>query len=200
MKPRLDPRVFLALPLSRTTQAQFATIQDELKKYLDNWHFIQQVNFHLTMRFFGEVPEDRIREIDEVCARVAPKLHTFQLNFNRVSFFGPPRAARVIYVGAEESKALSALGGAIADAFPDRKERRSFRPHVTMAKARKNLEQSVVRKNANMLRRLEEQGRIGPNPLEVDITTVHREFVLMETIWVGRAVEYEVRHRYPLPD
>ena len=197
---RYDPRVFLALTLSRTVQERLGVIQAELRKYLTSWHFAPIPNFHLTLRFFGETPESRIAEIDKTCRELAPRYHPFSLHFCRLGFFGEPHAARVLYFGAEESEVLKSLSSGLWDAFPDEGERRRFSAHVTLAKARKNLEPDVVRSNANMLQRLRDLGRVGPEPLEVDLTTVHREFVLMETMWIGRDVEYQVRERYPLSE
>jgi 2'-5' RNA ligase len=173
-------------------------IQRELGCHLANWHCIPVPNFHVTLRFIGEIPEEQIEQISASCRKIAPLHPPLTLKWNRVDFFGPPDRARVLFIGADECPELEKLNQTINDSFPKREERRKYRPHVTLAKARKHMEPALARMNANMLRRLRELGRIGPDTVEVDITTVHREFVLMETEWVGRAVEYKVRERYPL--
>ncbi len=198
MKPRLDPRVFLALQLSRTAQERLAECQRELNKHLINWHFIPQFNFHMTLRFFGEVPERKIVDIDLACKEICQQFNAFNLHWSTVGFFGSPRSARVLYAAADDSPELTALASRIAAVFPQHDDRQEFRPHITLAKARKHIDPGQARINANMLRRLQEQGRIGPERIELDLNTVHREFVLMETVWVGRAVEYSIRQRYPL--
>lgn len=200
MKPRLDPRIFLALPLSRTVQSRLAAIQDELKLYLQNWHFVPQDNFHVTLKFFGEVPEHQIAKIHKRCGDLAPGMHPFSLEWNKLDFFGPPQAARVLFVSAAEVVELSELARELLKLFPGDDSRKKFRAHITLAKARKIMDSHARRMNENMLRRLKEHGRIGPQPLNVDIRTFHREFVLMETIWVGRAVEYNFREIYKLGD
>lgn len=173
-------------------------VQVELQQYLSNWHFIPPVNFHVTLRFFGEIPEEKIKDIDAACCDIVRQLHPLTLHWNNVDFFGSPNSARVLFIGAEECEELKALAYRIMATFPGKDQRKEFRAHVTLAKARKHMESGMARMNSNMLRRLRELGRIGPNPIEVDLTTVHREIVMMETIWVGRAVEYEVREHYPL--
>jgi 2'-5' RNA ligase len=198
MKPRLDPRIFLALPLSETVQSRLAAIQQELKLYLQNWHFVPQDNFHVTLKFFGEVPERSITKIHQACCDMAPKLHPFSLEWNKLDFFGPPQAARVLFVSASEVLELTQLAQELLALFPGDDSRRRFRAHITLAKARKIMDSHARKMNENMLRRLKEHGRIGPQQLNVDIRTFHREFVLMETIWVGRAVEYKFRETYTL--
>lgn len=197
VKPRLDPRVFVALPLSRTAQERIAAFQSGIKEYLHSWHFIHQLNFHVTLRFFGEVPESEVEQIDAACRKCSSKLSAFSLNWRELDFFGSPSTAKVLYLGADGCPDFNCLTEEIQQSFPTDKERKAFQPHVTLAKAMKNMDPGIQRLNANMLRRLREKGRFGPEQQEIDVTTVHREFVLMETIWVGRGVEYEVRQRYP---
>lgn len=201
LKPRYDPRVFLALRFSRTTQERLLAVQDELRQHLHNWHFIPPTNFHLTMRFFGEVPEEQISEIHTVCNRLSPTLQPFAMRLNHVDYFGTPHSARVLYAGGEHCDGLSKLVSAIQQEFPDLNDKRTeFRPHVTLAKARAKMERTEEVLNSVALRRLREQGKIGKDTIAIDSPTVHREFVLMETNWVGRSVEYSVREKYRLAD
>lgn len=201
MKPRYDPRMFLALRFSRTTQERLLAVQTELRQHLHNWHFIPPDNFHLTLRFFGEMQEEQIAQVNSACQQFAPSLAPFALHLNHVDFFGTPHSARVIYAGGEACEGLDRLVAAIRERFPDPNEKRTeFRPHVTLAKARQKMERAVEVLNSVALRRLREQGRLGKDTLTMDALTVHREFVLMETIWVGRSVEYEVRERYKLAE
>ena len=198
MKPRYDPRVFLALTLSRTAQERMGNVQNEIKQFLHSWHFTPQLNFHVTLRFFGEVPEAQIPRISEACHKLAKDLPPLTLRWDKIDFFGNPESARVLYIGCADCAELTRLEETIGETFPGDDQRKSFRAHVTLAKARKHMEPGLKRVNANMLRRLRDLGRIGADPLTVDMTTVHRDFVLMETVWVGRAVDYEIREHYQL--
>jgi 2'-5' RNA ligase len=201
LKPRYDPRVFLALRFSRTTQERLIAVQDELRQHLHNWHFIPPDNFHLTLRFFGEVPEEQIETIHSACNVLAPTLAPFAMRLNHVDYFGTPHSARVLYAGGEHCEGLQRLVDAIQAEFPDLRDKRTeFRPHVTLAKARAKMERTVEVLNSVALRRLREQGKIGRDTITIDAPTVHREFVLMETNWVGRSVAYSVREKYKLAE
>jgi 2'-5' RNA ligase len=200
VKPRYDPRIFLAFTLSRTTQARLGELQAELQAYLANWHYIPHINFHMTLRFIGEMPEEDIARTAADCAAIAQRHNPVSLHWHKLDYFGAPHSARVIFASAGEHPALSRLAGELNAVIPGADEPRAFHPHITLAKARRQMDVNVVQRNANMLRRLRELGRIGPNPLEVDLTTVHREMVLMETIWIGRSVEYVVRDRFPFAE
>jgi 2'-5' RNA ligase len=196
VKPRYDPRVFLALCLSRLTQDKLVALQEQLRPQLTNWHWIPVHSFHLTLRFFGEIQESRVGEIRSICQDLAPHLAPFQFNITKVDFFGKPEHARVLFATGELTSGMLSLVKAINQHFPENSadQRREFRPHITLAKARKFMEPRDEARNAKILAKLRE---LGP-PEGLDLNTVHREFVLMETLWVGRSVEYEIRERFPL--
>ncbi|MEZ5338618.1 MAG: RNA 2',3'-cyclic phosphodiesterase [bacterium] len=198
MKPRYDPRLFLGLTTSRTVQSKLEACQAEVRKHLFNWHFIPPVNFHVTLHFIGEVSESQIPEIDAAMRKLGKRSTPFTLEWHGIDFFGDPDNARVLFVGAKPCEEMGALAGQIAEIIPTSRVRKEYHPHITLAKARKQMEYGVKQMNANMLRRLREHNRIGPEPVTIEFNTVHREFMLMETVWVGRAVSYEVRSRYQL--
>ena len=186
------------MPVTRTVRGWLEETQAELKKYLEDWYFVPPSNFHVTLRFFGEVPEETISRIEVACRRISQQLPPLSLQWNRVDYFGPPQAGRVLFVDAKASAELNQFVKAIMDHFPEGEPRKKFRPHITLAKARKNMAQDAVERNSNVLRRLREHGRIGPEKMKVDFNSYHRDFVLMETIWVGRAVEYFPRARFEM--
>jgi 2'-5' RNA ligase len=198
MKPRYDPRLFLGLTTSRTVQSKLEACQADIRKHLFNWHFIPPTNFHVTLHFIGEVSESQIPQIDEAMFKLARRMGPFTLEWCGIGFFGEPDNARVLYVEARPCEALSELAANIAEIIPTSRARKEFSPHITLAKARKQMEPETREMNANMLRRLQTHKRIGPEPVEIEFNTVHREYMLMETVWVGRMISYDVRQRYPL--
>ncbi len=198
MKPRYDPRLFIGLTTSRTVQSKLEACQGEVRKHLFNWHYIPPTNFHVTLHFIGEVSESQIPLIDEAMTRLGHQMSPFTLDWNGIDFFGEPDTARVLFVGASPCEELSELTTKLAEIIPTSRARKEFNPHITLAKARKQMEPETKVMNANMLRRLREHNRIGPEPVKIEFSTVHRQFMLMETVWVGRAVSYDVRQRYAL--
>ena len=198
MKPRYDPRLFLGLTTSRTVQSKLEACQAEIRKHLFNWHFIPPVNFHVTLHFIGEVSEVQIPQINEAMLKLGQRMSPFTLEWCGIDYFGQPDSASVMFVEARPCQELTELATSIAEIIPTTRPRKEYSPHITLAKARKQMEPETKELNANMLRRLREHNRIGPEPVKIEFNTVHREFILMETVWVGRVVSYEVRQRYPL--
>ena len=93
-------------------------------------------NFHLTLRFIGEVDEGEAADIDEALLRL--KARRFTLQLAGVGLFGNGKP-RQLWVGVEREPALATLQGKIEQALmriglPP--EPRKFSPHVTLARLR----------------------------------------------------------------
>src|SRR5947209_4897023 len=91
-------------------------------------------NFHLTLRFIGEVAEDLAADIDEALLRIHAKRFTLLLAGTGV--FGGDRP-RTLWVGTERHPELVRLRDKIEQALirtglPP--EPRKFAPHVTLAR------------------------------------------------------------------
>ncbi len=93
-------------------------------------------NFHLTLRFIGEVDEGTAADIDEALSRLHAR--RFELRLAGVGAFGGDKL-RQLWVGVEREPALLNLQGKIEAALmrvglPP--EPRKFSPHVTLARLR----------------------------------------------------------------
>jgi 2'-5' RNA ligase len=98
--------------------------------------WIDPGNFHLTLRFIGEVSEAVAADVDEALLRL--KARRFSLQLAGVGIFGSDKL-RTLWVGIERDPALATLQGKIELALiraglPP--EPRKFSPHVTLARLR----------------------------------------------------------------
>lgn len=107
-------------------------LQDELKKY-GRGNFTHADNLHLTLKFLGEVPPARVKEILDAMARV--KAEPFTLELRGVKIFNKNGIVSAEVGGNLEllSSLAEALEGVLeAIGFP--KEGRSFKAHITLAR------------------------------------------------------------------
>jgi 2'-5' RNA ligase len=92
-------------------------------------------NYHITLRFIGEVEMGLAEDIDAELQRIqAP---CFTLGLASVDHFGPGDKARVLYAGVERSEMLLRLQGKVESAVQRLglpAEQRKFTPHVTLAR------------------------------------------------------------------
>jgi 2'-5' RNA ligase len=95
-------------------------------------------NFHVTIRFIGEVDEGMAADIDKALAGI--KASGFELAVAGTGFFGPDDKPRILYAGLDRSDPFIRLREKIEMALmrvglpPDG---RRFMPHVTLGTARK---------------------------------------------------------------
>jgi 2'-5' RNA ligase len=94
---------------------------------------------HLTLKFFGDLPEDRIQEASEVITSVVETTPGFELQLRGLGAFPSERRPSVIWVGISGGEACTRLVEklelALGEAgFPH--ATRSFQPHVTLARVK----------------------------------------------------------------
>jgi 2'-5' RNA ligase len=125
------PRLFTALEIPRDAAMSLSL----LRGGLPGARWIDTENFHLTLRFIGDVDgrtaDELVRELDRIrCA-------SFMLNLSGVGAFGSKKKAHAIWAGTAPCPQLNALQGEVAKACnrihapPDP---RKFTPHVTVAR------------------------------------------------------------------
>ena len=93
-------------------------------------------NFHLTLRFIGEITEDVAADVDEALARI--KARRFELQLAGTGVFGGNKP-RALWVGVERHPELVRLRDKIEQALVRvglEPEQRKFAPHVTLARLR----------------------------------------------------------------
>ena len=126
------PRLFTALEIPRDAALSLSL----LRGGLPGARWIDVENYHLTLRFFGDVEGHVADEIADALDRV--RRRSFQLTLSGVGAFGSKKP-HALWAGAMASPDLNALQGEIerigqrlglpADA-------RKFMPHVTIARLR----------------------------------------------------------------
>ena len=94
---------------------------------------IDRRNWHVTLAYIGEFPEDRIDELHE--ARRSVIVEPLRLRFDRVEFWPRPRVAALVSptVPAELERLVDALNGVLMSVgiVP---EQRTYRPHITVVR------------------------------------------------------------------
>jgi 2'-5' RNA ligase len=94
----------------------------------------RESNLHLTLVFLGDVPRDRLNSLVALGEHVASRSQPFPLALQRIG----GTSYRIAWIAPEKiAEPLHALQAALAQAlaaedFP--RERRMFRPHVTLAR------------------------------------------------------------------
>ena len=129
-------RVFIAVDLPPELRNELAKLQRELEPLTDTARWVAPESIHVTLRFIGEVPEKRLEEIDAALTGLTWK--SFAITVRSVGFFPGNRSPRVFWAGME-APTMQNLAEEL-DSRMERlgfeKEKRAFRPHITLARSR----------------------------------------------------------------
>ena len=92
-------------------------------------------NYHVTLRFIGEVPRHEAEEIDHALAALRGR--AFEIVFSGVGTFAKGGRDVALWAGVERNPALEHLQAKIETALQragQPAERRRFQPHMTLAR------------------------------------------------------------------
>lgn len=124
-------RLFVAIDLPWELRARLAGLAGGIP----GARWLPPENYHITLRFIGEVAAHQAEEIDHALA--ALKARGFALSLTGVGTFEKAGRPVQLWVGVERNAQLDLLQGKIETACQraglDR-ERRRFAPHITLAR------------------------------------------------------------------
>lgn len=116
---------------------------------------------HLTLKFLGEMREQRLPALKEALLEAATGCPPFELKLEGIGAFPSLRRPRVIWLGVEATLPLRALKHDIEHAFAQLgidRESRAFHPHFTLGRARDRAEAGEFRALERLARGVEVRG------------------------------------------
>jgi 2'-5' RNA ligase len=133
-------RAFLAIELPDSLRPGLAQVQTELKRSHADVRWVPAGNIHLTLKFFGNVPEDEIEPLAQAARQAAAEAAPFQLQVTMAGAFPSPQAPRVVWLGlGGEVVPLTQLFYRLEKAFATLgylPEGRAFNPHLTLGRVK----------------------------------------------------------------
>jgi RNA 2',3'-cyclic 3'-phosphodiesterase len=170
------PRLFVAIDFP----PELKLCLSQLCTGLSGARWVEPGNFHLTLRFVGEVDDPLAAEVDRVLARI--RAHAFDLALAGVGHFG----GHTLWVGIEHNPALMCLQAAIEKELQQigvAADPRPFAPHVKLAR---------LNRRRGLRAFLREHRDFRSQPFAV------RQFSLIESRLDARGPTYQHRADYPL--
>jgi 2'-5' RNA ligase len=137
-------RCFIAIDIDEKIGSALSDLQQQLRDSVDvkkgdiNW--VNPDNIHLTLKFLGEIKDEKVAEICNIVKAVAGRHKSFELDIESVGHFGG-KSPKVLWVGTgkggenllelqEDIEKSLALAG-----WPE--ETREFSGHLTLCRIRK---------------------------------------------------------------
>ncbi|HTR40729.1 MAG TPA: RNA 2',3'-cyclic phosphodiesterase [Pseudomonadales bacterium] len=136
-------RLFLAIQIPDTIKAELQRWQDELKPWLPKGEvrWAKPEQFHLTLKFLGNVPVGDVKALSEATRVVCQKAPPMPLKAGGVGFFPNELAPRVYWVGinspSEQLQTFQQQLDTAVSRFVEKEEAKNFTAHVTLARFEK---------------------------------------------------------------
>jgi RNA 2',3'-cyclic 3'-phosphodiesterase len=134
-------RLFVALNLPPALKQALWEATAPLRDGATRVTWVRPEGIHLTLKFLGEVPEERALELTAPLARAARGARALTLALEGFGVFPDLHRPRIVWVGIAPDPALEILQHRVEQEFAPLgfpTEGRPFRPHATLGRAARN--------------------------------------------------------------
>jgi 2'-5' RNA ligase len=133
-------RLFVAIPLPEAVRNAIVGVQEELRKLVSpkavRW--TQPEQFHLTLKFLGDVPGDRVTVLQEALAVACAGVGALALRAQSMGFFPNERSPRVIWAGISDDTGrlvdLQKRVESVVQPFTSGQGTERFAGHITLGR------------------------------------------------------------------
>lgn len=144
MPPAVESkRLFIAICLPNEIKRALSNIIEELKKSGSDAKWIEQKNIHLTIKFLGNTPVEKIKAISKVLPETCLKKSATQVVLEKLGSFPSLSTPRIIWVGLKDThgflKRMSQTLEGSLEKIGLRKEIREFQAHITLGRIRSSI-------------------------------------------------------------
>ncbi len=129
-------RLFVGIDIEPAIRERLARFVEGVRGFAPDARWVRPETFHVTLKFIGEVAEEKLGEVKGALGSVHGAATT--IAFRGSGFFPTPKAARVFWIGIEADEHLAAVAAAIdlsSAALGIEAEKNPYRPHLTLARA-----------------------------------------------------------------
>ncbi len=140
-------RSFIAIELSEVLKKALAEFQQELGKCGADVRWVRPDNIHLTLKFLGNIEEDKADAIAEKIKGTCKGQPGFELAISGAGVFPGKRSPRVLWAGIVLNDNIMTLQEGIEEAMASlgfEREKRRFSPHLTLGRFRSSRGKQAV--------------------------------------------------------
>ncbi|MGB9660546.1 MAG: RNA 2',3'-cyclic phosphodiesterase [Moorellaceae bacterium] len=130
-------RLFIAVTFSSEFNSRLAAIQEELRRSQADVKWVERENFHLTLKFLGEVEPERALKLVDALKRGTRDQGEILLQFKGLGVFPGWSRPRVIWMGLVDNPLLRQLHQRLEqELLPLNFSVEDFTPHLTLGRLR----------------------------------------------------------------
>lgn len=149
-------RSFIALELSDEAREELARIETSLKEADADVKWVRPEAIHLTLKFLGYIPEEKISKIGEALNRLASSTKPFDITLSEIGTFPRWSQPRVLWVGlGEGDEMVKSLAQEVEEAMAPQgfeKEKRPFSAHLTLGRVKSPKNKNKLEEIASLIK------------------------------------------------
>lgn len=150
-------RAFIAIDLTPEVLKCLEETSLQLKKVLDGIpvRWVPANNIHLTLKFLGDVLVSNIEMLTDILQSITSGCAPFEFSVGSLGAYPKPQRPRVIWIGIEAPPDLMIAQRNIESEMARlgyAREKRPFRPHLTLGRVSRHSTNQDVRKIVDVLK------------------------------------------------
>lgn len=146
-------RLFVALQIQEPeVLKKLYRLLQSLRQNFPSISWVRETNLHITLKFIGETPKERIQNIIQALENI--QVPPFELIIEGLGGFPTLKNAKTLWIGIQKHEKLLSLQRQIEERLRiekklikeklSQKESRPFHPHITLARLRKPMPRSLL--------------------------------------------------------
>ncbi|NLN69543.1 MAG: RNA 2',3'-cyclic phosphodiesterase [Chloroflexi bacterium] len=143
-------RIFIAVEIPQDVCLRVEAITSFFKTKTSptDIKWVNSEHLHLTIKFIGDMPEGRIKNIETIMAQSLAGQAPFNLGVGSMGMFPNQNNPRVIWLGITGGEPLVEMHKSLDQNLSGLgipREGRTFSPHLTIGRVRRNVDSSAVK-------------------------------------------------------
>ncbi|MBO8158539.1 RNA 2',3'-cyclic phosphodiesterase [Thermosyntropha sp.] len=140
-------RLFVAIPVPDEIKQYAYSIKEELKALKGDVKWVEYENYHITLKFLGEVDDFKVPKIRNCLSNAAESSEPFNLKLDSMGFFPDRHCPRVLWIGVNGELDKAHFLGERIDAYLNELDFESERKrnfHLTLGRIRSEVNQDKI--------------------------------------------------------
>lgn len=133
------PRAFIAIDIDEAVRQKLVNVQQQLTATGAQLKLVEPANIHVTMKFLGDVPDDKISAVTDALRVATGGAQPFDINVRGIGVFPNPRYIRVVWAGVVDGRNTTIALRQNIDRELQKlgfSPERDFVPHLTLARVK----------------------------------------------------------------
>lgn len=142
-------RLFVAVLIPPELMHRLAQEQARLKRHLPDraMRWVAPENFHITLLFLGEQPEERLNPIREAVQQASAGVEPFTIQVQGLGVFPDWNRPQVLWSGVAQGTAtLTQLAQRLQRNLLETPERKPFHAHITLARIKEHTQSDLAKR------------------------------------------------------